>query len=219
MNIENNTIGQSYFNSAIFHIEQRSKHGLTVTANYSFSKLLEADTYLNDQDSAPTRRVSPFDHTHHFTVGSTYELPFGKNKALSFGGNRILDEVLGGFVVNAIYQFESGAPVLFTSDVPLQPGATIRSISDQQRNISPVGSGTPALSVSQFVTGSLTACPTTTPTCDLSGQTFFNGQYSNHLRTLPQTISSVRQDGFNNLDASLLKNFNFTGEELLPAAL
>jgi hypothetical protein len=37
-----------------------------------------------------------------------------------------------------------------------------------------------------------------------------NGQYSFHYRTLPQTFSTVRQDGFNNLDASLLKNFHFT---------
>ena len=71
INEQNETIGQSYFNTVIFHVEQRASHGLTLTANYSFSKLIEADTYLNDEDTTPTRRVSPFDHTHHFTVGGT----------------------------------------------------------------------------------------------------------------------------------------------------
>jgi hypothetical protein len=217
VNEQNQTIGQAYFNSAIIHIEQRSKHGLTLTANYSFSKLLEADSFLNDQDTTPTRRVSPYDHTHHFTIGGTYNLPFGRGKAISFGGSRLFDEIFGGFVINSIYQFQTGAPVEFTADIPLQPGASIKSITSQRRNTSPVPptgvTGTPALSVSQFVTGSATACPTVNgvaTACDLSGQTFFNGQYTNHYRTLPQTISSVRSDGFNNMDASVLKDFHFT---------
>jgi Carboxypeptidase regulatory-like domain len=207
---ENQTIGQSYFNSLIVHVEQRAKHGLTLTANYSFSKLLEADTFLNDQDSAPTLRVSPFDHTHHFTAGATYDLPFGRGKMFSFGGSRLADELLGGYVINGVYQFQTGAPIEFPIDIPLQPGMTIADIKSSPRNTSPVpssGAGNPALNTSVFVTGSSTACPTS-GACD--GSAFINGQYSNHLRTLPQTISSVREDGFNNLDASILKNFKFT---------
>ena len=207
---QNQTIGQSYFNSAVLHVEQRAKHGLTLTANYSFSKLIEADTFLNDEDTMPYRRISPFDHTHHFTVGGTYRLPLGRGQAVNFGDSRLFDEIFGGFVVNGIYQFQTGAPIYFSADIPLQPGATARSIKSSPRNTSVAGSGSPALNTSDFVTGNLTACPTTTPGCDLSGQTFFNGQYTFHYRTLPQTISTVRQDGFNNLDASVLKDFHFT---------
>ena len=208
---QNQTIGQSYFNSAIVHLEQRAKHGLTLTANYSFSKLIEADTFLNDEDAAPTRRISPFDHTHHFTVGGTYDLPFGKGKMFAFGGSRLMNELVGGFVINSIYQFQSGQPLVFTSDLVLQPGVKLRDISNQPRNRSLTGSGNPALSTSKFVTGSVTPAPTTctaTPSaCD--GSTFINnGTYVDHLRTLPQTLSWVRQDGFNNLDASVLKNFD-----------
>jgi hypothetical protein len=125
-----------------------------------------------------------------------------------------MDEIFGGFVVNAIYQFQTGAPFEFSADIPLQPGAELRQITNQRRNTSPVGSGSPALSTNLFVTGNNTACPKDasgkTTNCDLSGQTFFNGQYTLHYRTLPQTLSWVRTDGFNNLDASILKNFNFT---------
>ncbi|HEY5381090.1 MAG TPA: carboxypeptidase regulatory-like domain-containing protein [Acidobacteriaceae bacterium] len=211
---QNQTIGQSYFNSAIIHIEQRKKHGLTLTANYSFSKLIEADTFLNDQDTMPTRRISPFDHTHHFTAGATYELPFGRGKMFSFGGSRVMDEIAGGWVINGIYQFQTGAPFEFSADIPLQPGVNVRQIASKRRDTSPVGSGTPALTTNLFVTGNNTSCPKDsngkTTICDLSGQTFFNGQYTDHYRTLPQTLSWVRTDGFNNLDASILKNFNFT---------
>lgn len=212
---QNLTVGQSYFNSLILHIEQREKHGLTLTANYSFSKLIEGDTYLNDQDTTPTHRISPDDHTHHFTAGATYDLPFGRGKMFAFGGNRFMDELLGGFVINGVYQFQSGAPIEFTADIPLQPGVTLRQISNQPRNTSPVpssGTGTPALSTNLFVTGNSTACPTT-GACD--GSTFINGQYYAHYRTLPQTLSWVRGDGFNNLDASILKDFHFTSSAYL----
>jgi hypothetical protein len=211
---QNETVGQSYFNSLILHIEQREHHGLTLTANYSFSKLTEADTYLNDQDTTPTHRISPYDHTHHFTVGATYDLPFGRGKTFSFGGSRLMDELLGGFVVNGVYQFQTGAPIEFSADIPLQPGVTLRQISNQHRNTSPTGTGTPALSTSQFVTGNYTAktCPTT-GACD--GSQFINGQYYDHYRTLPQTLSWVRSDGFNNLDASILKDFHFTSSAYL----
>lgn len=205
--VQNQTIGQSNFNSFIVHMEQRATHGLTLTANYSFSKMIEADTYLNDVDTQLTRRISPFDHTHHFTVGTTYVLPFGRGKMFSFGNSRLWDAIAGGFVLNGIYQFQTGAPIDFTADIPLQPGTTLRQIKNSTRNTAAVGSGTPALSKSLFVTGNSTSCPTT-GSCD--GSDFINGQYVYHYRTLPQTLSWVRQDGYNNLDASLLKNFNFT---------
>jgi hypothetical protein len=224
---ENQTIGQSYFESAILHLEQRAKHGLTLTANYSFSKLIEADTFLNDIDTLPTRRISPFDHTHHFTTGATYELPFGKNKLVSFGGNRIMNEIFGGFVVNGIYQFQSGAPVEFSSDIPINPGVSLRSISISPRNTSKTqsaaaipsyngnGSSSGELNgayVGPFVTGtSAPSCSSTTDSAQCEGQAYSNdASYSLHYRSLPQTLSWVRQDGYNNLDASILKNFNFT---------
>jgi hypothetical protein len=218
--IQNQTIGQSYFNSAVAHIEQRAAHGLTLTANFSYSKLLEADTFLNDEDAAPTERTSPYDHTFHFTVGSTYELPFGRNKMFSLGGSRLLDEVFGGYVVNAIYQFQTGPPVEFSADIPLQPGANIRQITNHTRDASPVPpsgvTGHPALSTNLFVTGNTPpTCSGATPAANCNGSSFVNAQYSFHLRTLPQTMPWVRGDGFNNLDASLLKDFHFTEKSFL----
>ncbi|HSY03509.1 MAG TPA: carboxypeptidase regulatory-like domain-containing protein [Acidobacteriaceae bacterium] len=209
--IQNQTRGQSWFNSGIIHFEQRAAHGLTATANYGFSKLIEADTFLNDEDPAPTRRISPFDHVHHFTAGATYNLPFGQGTAFSFGGSRLWNEIVGGWVLNGIYQFQTGAPIEFSADIPLASGTSLRQISDHPRNTSPVGSGAPALSTFLFVTGNTTSCSTNP--CD--GSSFINGQYFDHVRTLPQTLSWVRADGYNNLDASLLKDFHFTESSFL----
>ena len=213
INEQNQTLGQSWFDSAIVHVEHRSSHGLTLTANYSFAKMIEADSYRNDQDSFLERRVSPFDHTHHFTVGGLYDLPFGRGKMFNFGGSRLMDELLGGYVLNGIYQFQSGAPVFFSGDTPLDPSVTsLRQISINSRNTSSISPqvstapGSQALSDSAFV---LTSAPKTcSGTCD--GSVNIGGQFVDHYRTLPTTLSWIRQDGYNNLDASILKNFNFT---------
>lgn len=208
---QNETIGQSFFHSGLLHVQQRAKHGLTLTANYGFAKLIEADTRLNDEDLKLTRRVSPFDHTHHFTVGGTYELPLGHGKMVNFGDRKVMDEIFGGFVVNSIYQFQTGPPIYFSADIPFQPGMSVQNIKSSPRDTSTT---TPALknASSIFVTGSATSCAASA-VCD--GTSFFNGQYSNHYRTLPQTIGSVRADGFNNMDASILKNVMFTDKAYL----
>ncbi len=209
---QNMTIGQSWFNSGIVHVEKRVSHGLTLTANYSFSKMIESDSFRNDQDSFLETRISPFDHTHHFTAGGSYELPFGRGKMFGFNGSRLWDEIAGGYVVNGIYQFQSGAPVYFSSDLVLAPGVNLRQITIQPRNtsqVSPATSqqpGAQALSTASFVISSNpSSC---TVSCD--GSANIGGQYVDHYRTLPTTLSWVRQDGYNNLDASILKDFHFT---------
>jgi hypothetical protein len=203
---QNLTEGQSWFDSGIVHVEKRAGRGLTLTANYSFSKMIEADSFRNDQDSFLERRISPFDHTHHFTAGGIYELPFGQGKMFNFGGNRLLDELLGGYVINGIYQFQTGAPVYFSADIPLAPGITsLRQITIHPRDTSNVA-GNYALNTAAFVTSS--APKTCTGTCN--GSVNIGGQYVDHYRTLPTTLSWVRQDGYNNLDASILKDFHFT---------
>ncbi len=200
---ENQTNGQSWFNAGIIQVQKRTSQGLTLTANYAFSKMIEADSYLNDEDSFLTRRISPFDHTQHFTVGGSYRLPFGQGRMFSFNGSRLWNEIAGGYVLNGIYQFQTGAPIYFSSDIPLAPSITsLRQITIHNRDTA----GT-ALNTAAFVTTSYTD-KTCTGACD--GSAPIAGQFFDHYRTLPQTMSWVRQDGYNNLDASILKDFPIT---------
>jgi hypothetical protein len=186
---QNNTIGRSYFESVDARIEKRIDHGLSIIANYGFSKLIEADTYLNDTDTSLNRRISPFDHTHHFVVASSYDLPFGKGRAFSTN-SRIVDLIIGGFRINGIYTYQTGAPIFFSADIPLLPGNSISNITVNNRQIA----GNSLSNVFQTANASVNN----------------GGQFQYHIRTLPQTISGVRQDGINNLDASILKDFHFT---------
>jgi hypothetical protein len=164
-------------------------------------------------------------------VGGTYDLPFGKDKLLTLGGSKIADEIFGGWVINSIYQFQTGPPIYFSADIPFNPGNGVYNIVSQPRNTSLANGpdGTPAVvnAYQVFATGAGTctvvagsqpcdgtvstynpnAVPTGSQTKADAVAASTNASYANHYRTLPQTFGSVRADGFNNMDASILKNF------------
>jgi len=190
--MQNNTAGSSYFNSLDVRLEKRFSQGLSVIGNYMYSKLIERDSYLNAIDPLPEKRISPFDHTHHFVAAFSYELPFGEGRSVDLR-SRWSNLLFGGWVVNGIYTYQTGAPIVWTnSDYvylggpfdlnPRQTGETLVSGKEV-----PV----PAFNTAVFDTNK-------------------NDQFQFHIRTFPTTFGNFRADGINNLDASILKNFNVT---------
>ena len=51
------------------------------------------------------------DATHIVHVAGTYALPFGTGKAVWSSANRLTNAVIGGWQMNAIYSFQTGAAV------------------------------------------------------------------------------------------------------------
>jgi hypothetical protein len=178
---QNNTEGSSVFHSVDFRVEKRASHGISITANYSFSKLIEAMQYLNPGDAKLNRSISPYDHKQHLAIGSTYEIPIGSGKLIDLKSG-IWNSIIGGFKINGIYTFQTGAPLFFSTDLVTTGGP----ITSSTRVTTPAK----ALNVAAF-------------------DTLSADQYSFHLRVLPFTFGNVRTDGINQLDASLLKDFHF----------
>jgi len=95
-----------------------------------------------------------------------------------------MDELLGGFVINSVYQFQTGQPLVFTNDLMVAPGVQLRQIGLQARNTNTTASGNPALGINSFVTGTATvptiaSCNSAPASCD--GTTSINnGTYVNH---------------------------------------
>jgi len=201
----NANLGSSYFHSLNVRLEKRLSKGLQLVGIYGFSKLIERDEFLNATDLNPEKRISPFDHTHRFVVAANYELPIGRGKALNLEP-RWADLLVGGWHLNGIYTYQTGAPILWMNGSTNNPGDYPLCAVAVTNGLCPVGSegvtldpgslhldnrhinGT-AFDTSHFVTAS-------------------GGQFQFHLRTLPTTFSSLRQDGQNNFDASILKSFN-----------
>lgn len=178
---ENDTEGQSYFNSLDVRVEKRFSQGLSLVSNYSYSKLMESDTYLNFTDPRPEHRISPFDHTNHFVTGFSYELPIGRGKALNLE-SRWANLAFGGWIVNGIYTYQTGGPILWSNSDYVYLGGPLDY--DARK-----ATGT-VFNTAAFDTKS-------------------SDQFEYHVRTFPSTLASVRYDAINNLDSSILKNVNF----------
>jgi hypothetical protein len=183
---QNNTAGGSYYESLNVRVEKRYSHGLSLIANYAYSRLIDETTYLNDTDPAPEKRVSTDDRPHHIVVGATYLLPIGKGQLVNMS-SRWANALFGGWNVNGIYVWQLGQPIYWSADM-LYTGAAI--------DLNPSETNGPAFNTAAFITAS-------------------NQQFQYHLRTFSSTFTNLRQDGTDNLDASLLKNFNFTESKYL----
>jgi hypothetical protein len=96
-------------------LKTQNWHGLTSIVNYTWSK--QMDTFFGESGESGVQLIggqwhpewsygpSDANHTHRFVAALMYELP---GKSLS---SRLLREALGGWQINTITTFETGAPV------------------------------------------------------------------------------------------------------------
>ena len=92
---QNANLGSSFFESLNVRVEKRLSNGLSLIGNYIRSRLIEEDSWLNDTDLSPEKRISPFDHPNHFVVAAVYALPVGKGKLVNLE-RRWADLAFGG---------------------------------------------------------------------------------------------------------------------------
>jgi len=166
-------------------VQKRVSRGLTLIGNYMFSRLMERSSWLNDTDPVPEKRVSPFDHPHRFSMAMTYDLPVGGGRRVDLR-SRPLNAVLGGWVVNAVYTYQTGQPLVFANGSTSSPGDYVYlggPLNVNNRNVDG-----PAFDVTRFARNAA-------------------DQFQYHIRTLSTTFSNIRQDGINQFDASVLKRF------------
>jgi carboxypeptidase family protein len=192
---QNLNAGSSYFDSLNVRLQKRLSRGLSFTFNYTFSKLIERVTWLNDSDPAPEKRISAIDHPNRFVAALTYELPVGKGKSLDFH-SRIGNSLLGGWVLNSVYTYQTGAPLTWNNGSTTSPGDYVYFGAPIVLNNRMADPGVAAFNVSAFDTKTADA-------------------FNYHIRTLPTTMAGLRVDGINNWDPSLLKRFTFTERSYL----
>lgn len=196
---QNLSIGSSYFDALMIHAEKRLSHGVSLTANYMWSKLMEEDTWLNDSDSHLETRISPFDHTQRFVTAVTYQLPVGKGQAINLN-SRLADALLGGWVLNGVYTAQTGQPIVWANGSTTSPGDYVYFGGQGALTVNPNNTNSPAFNTALFATNS-------------------NQTFAYHIRTFSTTFSNLRQDGIDQLDMSLLKSFRFTESAYLQLRL
>jgi hypothetical protein len=171
--------GYSWYHSLQVRAERRFSKGITTILGYTFSKTMEATSYLNGGDSMPYRSISPMDRPQHLSISGIYELPFGKGRALLPNISRIGDSVIGGWQLNVAWQLNSGQALGFGNALFVGNIQDIALPADQR---------TPErwFNTSGFVTASAQ-------------------QLSNNLITFPQYFAGIRSGIYNAWDMSAIK--------------
>ncbi len=107
--------GRSNYNSLQVQVSKRMAHGLTFGAAYTFSKYMEAVSYLNSNDAKPEHVISAADRPHRLVAYGLYELPFGPGKAFASTSNPIIRQIVGGWQANWVWTLQSGQPLSISS--------------------------------------------------------------------------------------------------------
>jgi hypothetical protein len=173
--------GYSWYHSMQARFEKRFSAGFTSSVSWTWSKLMEARSYLNGGDPMPEKVISDQDRTQRIVVTAIYELPLGKGKPLGRSWNGFGSRIISGWQVSGIYQGQSGAPLGFGNaifvgnlrDIPLSNSA--RTV-DRWFNV------------------------------DAGFERNSGLQLSQNLRTMSSRFSGIRGDGANNLDLAIIKN-------------
>jgi hypothetical protein len=115
-------VGASSYNAGQVVYRIRPTHGISVNANYTYSKsmgypstTLEGNsgtdnTVQNAYNPSAEYSILPSDVRHALVLSSSYELPFGKGKAFLDKGN-LVGALAGGWMLSAIQRYQSGFPL------------------------------------------------------------------------------------------------------------
>ncbi|MEK7408710.1 MAG: TonB-dependent receptor [Acidobacteriota bacterium] len=174
--------GYSYYHSLQLRVEKQWSKGLTFQASWTWSKFMDASSFLNDTDPVPYKVISDQDFTHRFVLNAIYELPLGRGKPLGRNAGAVVNHVIGGWQLQGWFEGQTGQvlgfgnAILYGSlkDVPLPAG---------QRSAE-----------RWFNTGA-------------GFERDPRKQLASNIQTFPSRFSGIRGDGINNFDLSLFKNF------------
>jgi hypothetical protein len=178
-------VGYTWYHSLEARLEKRFGSGFAVNSGYTWSKMMEAMTFLNSSDAQPEKVIGGQDRAHRITIGSVYELPFGQGRWLGGGMSRWLDAIVGGWQLQAIFQGQSGAPLAF---------GNIIYRGDVHDIVVPVGER----SIARWFN---TDAPFEKSTAK---------QLGSNIRTFPTRLSGLRGPGDNYWDMSLSKTLKIT---------
>jgi len=114
-----NSAGRSHYNSGQFQLTKRTSVGLTFSAAYTWSKMMDninnPITNYSTQEAVDTAGWQRNNFPQVLTVAYSYDLPFGRHRQFLGSSSRLADALVGGWQVSGISNFRSGAPLLISA--------------------------------------------------------------------------------------------------------
>jgi len=182
VNLNFDPAGFSWYHSLQVRGEKRWSRGYTMQWGYTWSKNMEATTFLNAQDPMPYRSLASLDRTHRVVWSGQWELPFGRKRAVGANWHPALNFILGGWQLNGMMQKQSGQPIDFGNVIYLSGNVALPA---DQRTVDRW------FNLDAFNRNSAQ-------------------QLASNIRTAPWRFSGVRMDPQSRWDASAIKNFKVT---------
>ena len=173
--------GFSWYNAGHVRAEKRMSQGWSVQGTVTWSKYMQATSFLNAADTQPTHVISSLDRPWNITGSSVYELPFGRGRRFASKGPSWVNQVVGGWSFNTIYLWVSGAPLGF-GNVLYNGSLSAIALPRSQRTLQRW------FNTSGFVTAS-------------------SQQLADNYRTFPLRLTNARADDWTDWNMSLRKNF------------
>jgi Carboxypeptidase regulatory-like domain len=204
VNVHGYPAGDSDYSSLQAKVQKRLTHHFTALASFTWAKLITDDgnpplDFVGSHAGTPQdwrnlnleHSVSPQDVKYQFTAQASYDLPIGKDRALSLRGPA--NVFLGGWTASAIAYLSTGVPIA----APLS-GATPSYFNQRADMICDPNEG-----------ASHTAAQWFSPNCfAMPASPFVAG-------TAPAYLDHIRTMGAQDLDITLFKNLTVGKEKNL----
>jgi len=202
--------GFARYNSLVVKGEKRSANGLTIRANWTWSKNLDnvlgednffASESNSIQDAYNLKNeyaYSTIDTPHRVNITPVYQLPFGSGRPFMNGGGWT-DKVFGGWTVSTIATFQTGFPLTIS-----QSTETTTAFEGSQRPIRVLGVD-PATSgrIQDRLGGTLSSSPYLNRGAYMESPALTFGN-------LARNVGDVRTPGARIFNASLSKTTSIT---------
>lgn len=230
-------IGNSVYDSGSVSLTRRFDRGLSFTAAYTYSRLFsDSDNELFTSTVNPRRpqdafnlssdySISAFDVPHRFVISGNYEPSWFKNS-----DNAFLKNVVGNWIFAPIFQAQSGQP--FTPQSGVDSNLNFDSAGDRTivnpNGVQGTGSAVRAIDRNGNIITTVNANGQNVPVTLTFGN-LFSGRLDGavgYIAVNPNAQhiqagfgaratagrNTLRSNGFNRTDLTVLKNFQF-GEE------
>lgn len=103
--------GYSWYHGLQTRVERRFSGGYTLMGAWTWSKNMEAVSFLNPMDTRPERVISANDRTHRIVINGVWELPFGPGRRYLSQAPGLIGKLLEGWQLDGILQHQTGDPL------------------------------------------------------------------------------------------------------------
>ena len=117
----NTSLAWSNYNALNVRVDRRFSGGLSLLGVYTYSKAMAIRPHDNwtvmDIDNMRLNYGPVNDFRHNAVISYVYDLPFGRGRRFGSEMNAVVNQFVGGWQVNGITTFRSGAALSLTSPV------------------------------------------------------------------------------------------------------